>query len=68
MAEIKIKTTGMDCHGCEVNIQDSVSELPGIKKVKADFKKAVVEVKFDDKLVNSEQIKQAIKAAGYTPE
>jgi copper chaperone CopZ len=58
----------MDCHGCEVNIQDSVLELPGIKKVKADFKKEVVEVKFDDKQVSTEQIKQAIKNAGYKPE
>jgi copper chaperone len=58
----------MHCDGCEMNVQDLVSELEGVKKVKADHKKGEVRVEFDEKNATVEQIKAAIVAAGYRPE
>jgi copper chaperone len=68
MKTMKIKTTGMHCGSCEQLVQESVSELPGIKKVKANHKKAMVEVSFDETKATFDDIKKAIKDAGYTPE
>jgi copper chaperone CopZ len=63
-----IKTAGMHCNGCEKNAQEFVSELPGIKKVKADFKKGVVKVEYDEKKTGPEDIKRKINEAGYKTE
>jgi copper chaperone CopZ len=60
-----IKTTGMHCSGCEMNAQEFVSELPGIKKVKADFKKGEVKVEFDEEKTDVEEIKNKIIEAGF---
>ncbi len=66
--EIKIKVKGMHCNGCEMNVQDSVYEIEGVKKVKADFKKELVAVSYDEKKTGVEAIKKAITEAGYIPE
>ncbi len=58
----------MHCHGCEMNAQDTVSELPGIKKVKADFKKGEVNVEYDEGKATVEEIKAKIAEAGYGAE
>ncbi len=60
-----VKTTGMHCGGCEMNAQEFVSELPGIKKVKADSKKGEVKVEYDEKKTTLEEIKAKIVEAGY---
>ena len=60
-----IKTTGMHCNGCEMNAQDMVSELDGVKKVKANAKTGDVKVEFDDKKTTLEAIKVKITEAGY---
>jgi len=39
-----------------------------VQKVKADHKKSVIEVKYDDKKVSVEDLKKAIISAGYKPE
>jgi copper ion binding protein len=65
---LTIKVEGMHCNGCEMNVQDMVSELPGVKKVKADFKKGEVKVEYDGGKTAPEEIKKKIVEAGYTPE
>jgi copper chaperone CopZ len=68
MANVKIKAAGMHCTGCEGNAQDFVSEVNGVKKVKADYKKGTIEVQYDEKTVTIEEIKEAIARAGYEVE
>lgn len=68
MVNVKIRTTGMHCTGCEGNVKDVVGEVAGVKKVKADFKKNIVEVQYDEKTATIEQLKAAILKAGYKPE
>lgn len=58
----------MHCTGCEALVEEMVEELDGVKKVKPDFKKAIVEVEFDGKKATIEGIKERIIAAGYKPE
>jgi copper chaperone CopZ len=68
MINLKIKTAGMHCAGCEMNVRDAVAEVPGVKKVKADFKKGTVEVSYDEKETTLDAVKEAIVKAGYKPE
>lgn len=68
MKSILIKVSGMHCHSCDVNIQETVSELPGVKKVRADFKKGEVKVDFDETKSLPDDIKKKIIEAGYKPE
>ncbi len=65
MTNTTIQTEGMHCNGCEKNAQESVSELDGVKKVKADSKKGVVKVEFDEKKTSLDAIKAKIVEAGY---
>ena len=60
-----INTYGMSCTGCEETIETEIKKLDGIKSVKADHVKKAVVVKFDDKKVSLDQVKEAIKSAGY---
>ena len=60
-----IKSSGMHCNGCEMNAQDLVSELPGVKKVKANHKTGDVKVVFDEKQITVNDIKDKIREAGY---
>jgi copper chaperone len=68
MTNTTIQTEGMHCNGCEMNAQESVTELDGVKKVKADFKKGVVKVEFDEKKTSLNKIKAKIVEAGYKPQ
>lgn len=62
---IVIPTYGMHCSGCEENIETEIKKIEGIKSVKADHVNKKVTVKYDDKKVTYEQLKQAIIDAGY---
>jgi copper chaperone CopZ len=66
--KLTIKAEGMHCTGCEMNAQELVSELPGIKKVKADHKKGEVKVEFDEGKTTAEDIKKKIEEAGFKAE
>lgn len=64
----KIKVSGMHCGGCEMNIKMALEEKEGIKKIKADYKKGIVEVDFDENKIKIEEIKDVIRQVGYSPE
>ncbi len=68
MTSIIIKVSGMHCTGCEALVEEMVEELDGVKKVKPDFKKATVEVEYDEAKVLPDDIRKKIVEAGYTPE
>lgn len=60
-----IATYGMHCTGCEETIETEIKKLDGIKSVKADHVNKTVTVKYDDRKVTLDQVKQAIQNAGY---
>lgn len=63
-----IKVSGMHCGGCEMNVKMALSEKEGVKKVKANYKKGIVEIEFDESKINLNEIKKLIKETGYEPE
>jgi uncharacterized protein len=61
----KFNVKGMHCKSCEMLISEGVSEIAGVKSVKADHKKGFAEVEYDEKKANEKMIKDAIKKEGY---
>jgi copper chaperone CopZ len=66
MKKAKIEIEGMHCASCSGNVEKALSKVSGIRDVKVNllFKKASAEV--DDE-VTEEQLKNAVKDAGFNP-
>ena len=56
---------GMHCASCEVFIEMTVRELPGIDTVKADHIAKKVQVRFDDSFTSPSAILACIESKGY---
>jgi sulfite exporter TauE/SafE/copper chaperone CopZ len=56
---------GMACTGCETIIRNTLLRIDGIREVEPDFAENVVKITFDEKKVNLENIRQALKKEGY---
>ncbi|MET2042437.1 copper chaperone CopZ [Enterococcus faecium] len=59
---------GMSCNHCAARVEETVSALDGVQKVKVNLKKANGTVKFDETKVQSKKICQAINGSGYKAE
>ena len=64
LKEFDIK--GMTCSACESHVKKSVSKLNGIKKVEVMLLTNSMRVEFDESLVNSNSISDAVSKAGYS--
>lgn len=62
-AHLKVK--GMHCTGCEETIENTVSHLPGVRKVNANHVKQTVDIEFDSKSIEESGIRHAIEEKGY---
>ena len=62
--EKTINVKGMHCNSCKLLIEEAVSEIRGVEKVRADFEKGRVFVKYSDDGAMPE-IKSAIEKEGY---
>ncbi len=65
MKKTEFKVTGMHCAGCEMNLQDFVSEVQGVKNAKADHKKGLLYVEYEEREGIEEEIKEKVAEAGY---
>jgi copper chaperone CopZ len=62
--EKMLNVSGMHCRSCEILLTDSISEIKGVEKVSADFKKGTVTVTVkDDRMLDD--VKKAIEKEGY---
>ncbi len=60
------KVTGMSCSTCVMHLEGIEEKLQGVDQIDVDFKKQRMVAKYDEALVNPEQIIKAVKAEGYT--
>lgn len=58
----------MTCTSCEKRVERSLNKLVGLYKVKANFSGQFAEIEYEDELCSKDEIKDAIKSAGYTTE
>jgi len=55
----------MHCKSCEMLIEEELSAVPHIKKVRADWHSGTAEIRYEGKQPDQEQIDLAIRKAGY---
>ncbi len=60
-----IGVEGMTCVGCEVTLEDNVSKIKGVVKVKASSKDDEATIEYDSTQTDFLSITNAIKEAGY---
>jgi copper chaperone CopZ len=51
-----------------MHLEGLEDELPGVKAISASYKKLMMEVEFDEKIVSIAQIIHAAEEIGYHPE
>ncbi len=56
---------GMKCEHCKSHVESALKDLCGVKAVEASLSGNCVNVDFDDKVVNAQQMKDAVEAAGH---
>lgn len=61
----KFAIEGLSCEHCVARVEKSVSELPGVQKVKVHLKKKNGVVKFDETQTSTESIIETVKETGY---
>src|SRR5665647_3226988 len=58
----------MTCTSCESRVERAVIKLYGVKNASASFSSQSLTIEYDTNLCNSEKIRTAINAAGYSTE
>ncbi|WP_304507054.1 heavy metal translocating P-type ATPase [Anaerotignum sp.] len=61
----KFDVTGMTCSACSAHVEKSVSKLEGVASVNVNLLQNSMTVTFEDDVVNSNKIIQAVKSSGY---
>ena len=65
METITLKVTGMFCEGCAGSVTRVLSRVAGVQQAKVDLDKEQATVSFDPGQAKLDDMKQAIRGAGY---
>ena len=68
MAKETLKINGMTCASCAKAVEKSVGKIKGVKSANVNFATEKLNVEFDDASVSMDDIKKAVKDAGYSAE
>ena len=63
----QIGVSGMNCVGCEVTLEENISKIKGVTKVKASHKNKEAIIEFDSTKTDIIKISNEIRKAGYKP-
>ncbi len=61
-----LKITGMDCASCIIHIEKELKSLEGVHEANLNFATETGQVHYDPKKTTVEELKAAVKKAGYT--
>ena len=60
-----VKVTVMTCGGCISNVTHALKAVSGVSDVNVLLSAGEATVKFDERVTSPEQLKSAVKVAGY---
>jgi copper chaperone len=60
-----LKVTGMTCDGCTSKVAHALNAIPGVHKVVVSLAAGEAAVRYDEHLTATDQLKSAVKDAGY---
>lgn len=63
---VKLKLDGMHCVACSVTIDDTLEELPGIRKSETKYAESVATITYEPTVTNIAAIQAAITSLGYS--
>ncbi|MCQ1536725.1 heavy metal translocating P-type ATPase [Methanosarcina sp. KYL-1] len=66
--EMSIQVYGMTCGHCQKRVADAISSLQGVESVEVSLEAEQAAVSFDPEKVSLEDIKEAVRKAGYSTE
>ena len=63
---VKLTVTGMKCGGCDKTVTDKLMAKDGVSAVTADHANDLVEVVFDEAVIEEDDLLDCIEEAGFT--
>lgn len=60
-----LKVTGMTCGGCTSKVTHALEAISGVGDVKVSLSAGEATVQYDERLTSPNQLKSAVKGAGY---
>ena len=60
-----LRVTGMTCVGCTTNVTHALKAVRGVDDVKVSLTAGEATVRYDERLTSPDQLKSAVKGAGY---
>jgi copper chaperone CopZ len=60
-----LKVTGMTCGGCTGTVMHALQAVTGVGDVNVSLSTGEAAVQYDERLTSQEQLKSAVKGAGY---
>jgi copper chaperone len=60
-----MKVTGMTCGGCTSTVTQALQAVSGVGDVNVSLSAGEAAVQYDERLTSPEQLKSAVKDAGY---
>ena len=60
-----LKVTGMTCGGCIGTVTHALKAVSGVGEVSVSLSAGEATVEFDERLTSRDQLKSAVKGAGY---
>ncbi len=65
MKKIVVPIAGMHCRSCELLTEEELGSVPGVEKVRTNFRKGVAEVSYLGKQPSADALVAAVERAGY---
>lgn len=62
---VHLPVLGMTCNNCARSVERTLSEVPGVTKVKVDLKQSAADVDYDATLVKRDVLANAVRDLGY---
>ena len=63
-----IKVKGMSCGGCAINVAGALKAVDGVSDATVSLEEKQATVEFDETRTSTEQLKSAVRHAGYKVE
>ena len=60
-----LKILGMTCGGCTRNVTNALKAVSGVNDVQVSLSAGEATVQYDEQLTSPDQMKTAVKSAGY---
>ena len=67
MEKTILDISGMTCSGCAQSVTRVLSGLNGVEKVAVSLDRANAEITFDPQVVNQDDFRFVVRAAGFDP-